>query len=673
MHVLKQVLTACFLALTISLLVFTSRASASPAAPGEIRLTQPDGSSFPAQAWGDEWSNGYETLDGYTIQQASPDGWWVYARLLPDDRLQPSAVDQPLLRVGIDRPVGLEKHLRPIADPASALLRHAPQAELTTAGEYRLPPAGGDMPVLVLLAKFTDINETYPSSEFEQLVFGATDSLKSYYSEVSYGALNLVPAGESCGTPDDGVTDWTTLAYAHPNTAASTSEANLQITKDILIASDGCIDYAGFDTNLDGGLSADELQIIVVVAGWERAYGIYSAPSIWAHSFYLDFVEPPSLDGTVIGSYYQQSYYAQIGEIHGTGVYQHPATLGILAHEFGHLLNWPDLYDIDGTTEGVGRWSIMGSGGWNQTGAFAGDTPAHPDAWLKWYQDWLEPVEVITGTSADTPIERAEDHPSAYLLRPNTNGIDWIFNYHTGRGEYFLIENRQLILSDSGLPGCGLLVWHINEQVLFNNYANAIDNSPLIALIQADGNHDLEEEINRGDAGDAYPGQSNNTELDMGSNPDSSLQNGGVSGVSMQVDSTTCGTIMQADLSYKLEKYTLLVIRQPDTSCNAWETVFSEDFEDGSMDGWVSTDRNGTEFGEYYPAVIQLPLRRGDAKRLDDRWRSRWFPAELWRPLSRSSHPLDGLRAVQHNGRNSHAAGFQSLDLYRIGHPFPNL
>jgi M6 family metalloprotease-like protein len=195
------------------------------------------------------------------------------------------------------------------------------------------------------------------------------------------------------------------------------------------------------------------------VAGWERAYGDASGPSIWAHSYYLDLVELPVLDGVAIGSYYKQSYYAQVGEIHGSGANQHAATYGVLAHEFGHLLNWPDLYDTDGSTEGVGRWSIMGSGGWNQTGTWAGDSPAHPDAWSKWYQGWLTPLEVDT-TQSDLVISQSEDTPQAYLIRSNPNGIDWIFNYHTGRGEYFLVENRQKTLSDAGLPGCGLLVWH---------------------------------------------------------------------------------------------------------------------------------------------------------------------------------------------------------------------
>lgn len=68
---------------------------------------------------------------------------------------------------------------------------------------------------------------------------------------------------------------------------------------------------------------------------------------------------------------------------------------------------------------------------------------------------------------------------------------------------------------------------------------------------------------------------------------------------------------MRADLSYHLEKITLLNIQKADTSCNAWETLSSEDFEDGVMDEWVAVDKNGTEFGEYYPAVSDCRAARG--------------------------------------------------------------
>jgi immune inhibitor A len=40
--------------------------------------------------------------------------------------------------------------------------------------------------------------------------------------------------------------------------------------------------------------------------------------------------------------------------------------IGVCAHELGHLIfGWPDLYDTDGSSEGLGNWCLMGGGSWN--------------------------------------------------------------------------------------------------------------------------------------------------------------------------------------------------------------------------------------------------------------------------------------------------------------------
>ena len=54
--------------------------------------------------------------------------------------------------------------------------------------------------------------------------------------------------------------------------------------------------------------------------------------------------------------------------------------IGVCAHELGHLVfGWPDLYDTDESSEGLGNWCLMGGGSWNGRG----DVPAHPSAWCK--------------------------------------------------------------------------------------------------------------------------------------------------------------------------------------------------------------------------------------------------------------------------------------------------
>ena len=535
-------LTAACLALVCAFL-FTGRAEASPASPVVITLTQPDGSTFSARAWGDEWNNGVETVDGYSIVR-TPAGWWAYAALQADGSLAPAlAGTQPLL-VGIHAPDGLAPHARPGSLRDNPHLAGSPRLEMPAIESPEVPAASA-IKTLVLLAKFSDRSETYSAASFQALMFSTTSSsVRYYFLEVSYKDLDIIPAAETCGTANDGITEWTNLGYNHPDTGGYTDYRNQQIVKDVLIANDGCIDYSVFDVNKDGYIDSNELTIVVVVAGFERSNDLTGSPSVWAHQWSLDEVIPPTLDGKVIGN---SAYggYAQFGEVHT----DHQATIGVMAHEFGHTLNWPDLYDIDGSSYGVGDWSLMGTGCWNQTSQ-AGDSPAHPDAWLKWYQGWTTPTAVSL-TMNNVAILQAEDNPVAYLLRLNPGGVNWELGAHSGTGEYFLVENRQQTLYDAGLPGCGLLFWHIDESVTSTNSANANESHPLIALVQADNDNDLGIHNNEGDGTDPWPGfPDHHYSFNNGTQPSSNLYGNYPSFVSVHVDVTSCAASMQADLTY---------------------------------------------------------------------------------------------------------------------------
>ena len=330
------------------------------------------------------------------------------------------------------------------------------------------------------------------------------------------------------------------------NTGSVTSSANQLIVKNALIAADPYVNYASYDTNSDGYISINELHLVVVVAGYEAAYNT-STPSIWAHRWSLNDVTPPTLDGKILGEYSHNGGYAQFGEIHG----DHPATIGIMAHELGHDITWPDLYDTDGSSDGVGRWSIMGSGNWNYTDSTRpGNSPALPDAWLKWYQGWITPT-TVSGTLTNQAIPQAETNSTAFLLRPNSGGVNWEFGQYSGTGEFFLVENRQLTGYDAGLPGCGLLIWHIDESVTYTNSANDNEYHPLVKLMQADGLDQLMDGGGeRGDPGDPFPGSANNTAFTYSSVPNSRLYSGSDSLASVTAISAGCAATKTATLTY---------------------------------------------------------------------------------------------------------------------------
>lgn len=511
-----------------------SAVSASPAAPIDHTLEQPDGATFTARQWGDEWLNGFETLGGYTIMQ-EVNGWWVYAKESSEGSLVPALIGTQSLKVGVLSPVGLQTHIRPqLSDPTY---------KLSTQSVSRMTNSG-IQPTLVLLASFSDRGGTYTAANFAASMFGASNSVRDYYMDASFNTLMLDPASETHGTVNDGVVGWLNLGYVHPNTGGSTGTANQQLVKDALTAADPYINYAAYDTNMDGYISSNELHIVVVVAGFEAAYST-DTPNVWAHHWNLNNLTLPVLDGKTLGDYYNNGGYAQFGEIH----FNHPATIGIMIHELGHDITWPDLYDIDGSSEGVGEWSIMSSGNWNSTGGnYLGTSPSLPDAWLKWYQGWITPT-VVNGTLNSASIPQAETNATAYLLAPNPGGVDWDFYNHSGAGEFFLVENRQLTGYDAGLPGCGLNIWHIDESVTSTNSANANEYQPLVKMMEADGLNELVLKVDRGDAGDPFPGSTVNRTFDYNSTPNSRLYSGADS-LTAVTSISNCAIIMTADLSY---------------------------------------------------------------------------------------------------------------------------
>jgi len=166
--------------------------------------------------------------------------------------------------------------------------------------------------------------------------------------------------------------------------------------------------------------------------------------------------------------------------------------MGTFAHEFGHDLGLPDLYDYDYTSDGIGEWGLMAYG--SNLGFPAGTCPAHPCAWSKMKLGWIDPT-VVTEYLNDAPVSQVETNPTAYLLP---------YSYASPEPqEYFLVENREKTGYDTYLPGSGILIWHIDESVSNNDD----ENHKLVDLEEAHGgdqNLDFIYEYPANNAGDLY-------------------------------------------------------------------------------------------------------------------------------------------------------------------------
>lgn len=105
---------------------------------------------------------------------------------------------------------------------------------------------------------------------------------------------------------------------------------------------------------------------------------------------------------------------------------------GVLAHQFGHVLGLPTLFDndsSDGASQGIGNWGLMGTGVWNASGY----VPAQLSAFSRLFLGWEDPI-VVSGDMDALPVDYWLDH-SPYARR--------LYKVPISETEYYLIENRQ--------------------------------------------------------------------------------------------------------------------------------------------------------------------------------------------------------------------------------------
>jgi immune inhibitor A len=492
---------------------------AVPAAPIVHELTQPDGTTIQAVQWGDERRHGWETVDGYAISFDEQSRHWKFAT-------RDAAGKSALLpeRAGIEQPPPSQQRHVERNYPQTGDLRFLQQGLLSPPKVVN-PTGTGNL--LVLLVNFNNTSTSFTGIDFNAQLFGSgTYSMKDYYEEVSYGAFT-VSAGAG------GIAGWYTASHNHDyygannNNYAGNDMYPGTLVREAVIAADAAgYNFAPYDQDGDGYV--DQVAIVHQGTGEEASS---SAGDIWSHSWDLNSAysygcsnggEYATNDGVTVNS------YIIMPEIYSGGI----STMGVFAHEYGHALGLPDLYDTDYTSQGVGNWSLMAGGSWNGVSR-QGDRPAHMDAWCKYALGWVVPT-IVSSAQDNITIAQASENDDVYQFLAGSPDAG---------GEYFLVENRQKNAGsfDYALPGAGLLIWHIDESKTTNNSeCESGPGSPAcvsahyhVALMQADGLWNLEKYNNRGDAGDPFPGTANKTAFHNSSSPGSRLWSGAASNVSL--------------------------------------------------------------------------------------------------------------------------------------------
>ncbi|MDH4232841.1 MAG: M6 family metalloprotease domain-containing protein, partial [Nitrospirota bacterium] len=247
-----------------------------------------------------------------------------------------------------------------------------------------LKPGAAIERALVLLVDFSDEEGQESREYFQQMMFGnmpssaPKGSFMDYYLEVSYGQFQVV------GMVNNADVEWirlpqTSVYYAAGCYGISKGCTNVypqnaqRMVEDAVNAAKALgLDFGPYDSDNDGFV--DSLFVIHAGRGGENSG---NSNDIWSHkwatSYNVDTGSKNALNNTV----YVRTYSTEPEYWYAL----HDMTIGVYAHEYGHILGLPDLYDTDYTSQGVGRWSLMAGGSWNGT---LGDTPAHMDAWSKY-------------------------------------------------------------------------------------------------------------------------------------------------------------------------------------------------------------------------------------------------------------------------------------------------
>ena len=401
--------------------------------------------------------------------------------------------------------------------------------------------------VLALLVSFPDrpfINERLFIER--HLLF-----LTQYYSIVSDGRLRLEPvASDSVFTMPSPMTD-----YGRDDDLGLRL---VELARDAVQTADSLIDFTLYD------------DIVVIHAGLGQEADILgdSPEQIWSATLgpaEFEYYLPDSTGHVGVATndtlpdgepkYVQEIAILPEDESQDRYFF---SPLGVYAHEYGHFLGLPDLYDTNpsenSASQGIGNWGLMGTGLWNANGY----SPAEPCAWSKAILGW-KPVRIVSHCDiCELPYSEGANPSGELVLVP------------IGGREYFLLENRlqdpnnnhkfdfadadsDMVLDtfedsyigaefDYFLPGfgtgSGLLLWHIDEQQIEagmpHNTVNADRLHKGVDLEEADGVEDLDQRVSTeesyGSPFDSFR-EGNNSSFTPSSIPNSDGNYGGKSWV----------------------------------------------------------------------------------------------------------------------------------------------
>jgi immune inhibitor A len=185
-----------------------------------------------------------------------------------------------------------------------------------------------------------------------------------------------------------------------------------------------------YDCDGDGNFNepdgyVDHFQVVHAGEGEDAGGGAQGGDAIWSHRSYANYNTSAGPAGCKLGGY----------KVPGTNLWVGDYTIeaenggaGVFAHEFGHDLGLPDLYDTTGGAEnGTSFWTIMSQGSWGSVpeDPWIGDRPTHEGPWEKIVLGFVGGSDLATYTAGSAQktfvLGPAEGHNTSgpQILRIN--------------------------------------------------------------------------------------------------------------------------------------------------------------------------------------------------------------------------------------------------------------
>ena len=332
------------------------------------------------------------------------------------------------------------------------------------------PTTSGKLHVLILFAKFAGeapddtTAPPYAAHLFDPVRPG---SFSHFYETMSFGQLQVLGTVLDRRYPSVHPAAF----YLRPDSLLKTGDFG-RFNREVLRVADRDVDFGTYDNdgpdNLPNSGDDDGIVDFLFVNLRSVPEGFFVRRATGISTLGLDepfLTDDPAANGGTIRIAY--------GTTQQTAHFVH--CVGTMAHEFGHVLGLPDLFDVSFLTDpdqppeedsaGIGRWGLMGHGtlGW-----YGDDGPTPFCAWSREQLGWIgrdnRNLVLVTDDLTDVAIDDVE-----------TGGK--VFKLPVGPEEYFLVENRQPGggYYDRNIPAGGLLIWHVSGGTNANERHKRVD------------------------------------------------------------------------------------------------------------------------------------------------------------------------------------------------------